>query len=437
MIWFMGIKKVDDIKQAVLYNDRLSCLKYIIFDEFLNKLTDNKSDKLYSLIDTYKETKNLSMKLSIVKLLESTEIPLANYDSLFSSLIGKSDEFYYLLNTPLSTYMNVLTLNGEIEVQSRIDPVREVLNANVYHMVWPESNDYNYGDLISSPVFEYVCMKNESFLDAKDELSDFGRSGLKEVFDRAIAMGEKLVFIGEIYESTEYPGLCAYRLIEKSISGDKIEYETIEVPEGVAILETDALSGSMKINNLILPKSIMFIMSGAIGCEIHNLDMSDTQVTSLINPLKYGAVVSKLKLPKNLKLLSDVKGDEIYRIKTVKNIYINSHLKYIRNVEAIDFLFDSKKIDLEYIGIFGFKYAYKAIDDTITLYAPRLHRIEPTSFVSTYAINVNLESAPLDEINTRSFKLWGNNNVSIYLDKDSKAYSVLKQYNAYKIEVRE
>lgn len=436
MLWFMGIKEENKIKKAVLYNDKLSTLKYILLSEFLEKLTDYKLDTLYSLVESYKEKKTSDMKLSIIKLLESNKIPLSNYESLFSTLIGNDKEFYYLLNTPLSTYMNVLTLDGKIEVQSRIDPVRKVLNANIYHMVWPESKDYCYGDLINSPVFEYVCMKDESFLDAKDELSDFGKSGLKEVFDRAIAMGEQLVPIGEIYESTQFPGLCAYRLITRT-RNDKEEYDTIEVPEGVAILESGALSEGILIQNLILPKSLMFIMPEAIGCNVNNLDMLNTQVTSLINPLKYGVSVSSLKLPKNLRLLSDVKGEELYRVKSVKDIYINSHLKYIRNVEAIKFFFESNDIDLNYIGIFGFRYHTVHLDNNWILNVPMLHRIEPTSFVSTYELNITLESAPLDDISTRSFKLWGNNSVSLYLDKESKAYSVLKQYNAYKIGVRE
>lgn len=434
MIWFMGIKEKNEIEQAVLYNDKLNSLKYVLFSEFLEKLTNYKLDNLYSLVDSYKESKTSKIKLSIVKLLESNKIPLANYESLFSTLIGDDKEFYYLLNTPLSTYMNVLTLDGEPVVQSRIDPVRKVLNANIYHMVWPESKDYQYGDMINSPVFEYVCMKDESFLEAKDELSDFGKSGLKEIFDRAMALEEQLIPIGEIYESTQFPGLCAYKL--ENTSNSKMGYETIEVPEGVAILELGAISNrSISIQNLILPKSLMFIMPEAIGCSIGNLDMSNTQVTSLINPFQYGASIVSLKLPKNLKLLSDVKGEEIYRLKVLHNIHINSHLKYIRNVAASKFFFESEDIDLNYVGIFGFKCNY--LSNNITLNAPMLHRIEPTSFVSTNGLNVTLDSAPLDDIGTKSFKLWGNNDVSIYLDKDSKAYSVLKQYDAYKIEMKE
>lgn len=435
MLWFMGIKEDNKIKRAVLYNDKLNSLKYILLDELLEKLTDYKLDTLYSLVNSYKEKKTSNIKLSIVKLLESTKIPLANYESLFSTLIGNDKEFYYLLNTPLSTYMNVLTLDGKIEIQSRIDPIRKVLNANIYHMVWPESKEYNYGDMINSPVFEYVCMMNESFLEAKDELSDFGRSGLKEVFDRAMAIGEQLVPIGEIYESTEFPGLCAYKLNKTNSSN--VDFDTIEVPEGVAILESGAISNGLSIQNLILPKSLMFIMPEAIGCNIRNLDLSNTQVTSLINPLSYGVSIVSLKLPKNLKLLSDVKGEESYRLKLVYYVHINSHLKYIRNVEADNFLFESENIDLNYVGIFGFKYTHIGFCDNLTLNTPMLHRIEPTSFISTYGLNLTLDSAPLDDINTRSFKLWNYNKVSIYLDKDSKAYSVLKQYDAYKIEMKE
>lgn len=435
MLWFMGIKEEDKLKKAVLYNEKLSSLKYILLSEFLERLTNYKLDTLYSLVDSYKEKKTSSIKLSIVKLLESAKIPLANCESLFSTLIGNDKEFYYLLNTPLSTYMNVLTLDGKIEVQSRIDPIRKVLNANIYHMVWPESKDYNYGDMINSPVFEYICMVDESFLEAKDELSDFGRSGLKEVLDRAMAIGEQLVPIGEIYESIEFPGLCAYKL-NKANSSD-MDYETIEVPEGVAILESGAIPNGISIQNLILPKSLMFIMPEAIGCKIINLDLSNTQVTSLINPLNYGVSIVSLKLPKNLKLLSDIKGEEVYRIKSVHNVHINPHLKYIRNVEANNFLFESKNIDLNYVGVFGFRYTHVGLCNNLTLNAPMLHRIEPTSFITTYGLNLTLDSAPLDDINTRSFNLWGSNNVSIYLDKDSKAYSVLKQYNAYKIEMKE
>lgn len=375
---------------------------------------------------------------NLLSLVSKMQFPLANKEDMVKGIL-EGLHCQYLLNFNTSVFMTVATVNRTIEVVSRIDNVVKTLSAESYWMTWPESQSYNYGTIINCNAFEYVVQSGKTYKEAKEELFDFGNSGLSEVLERRMLLG----LSDGIAESKELKGLCAYKY-----TGVENDIDVLEVEEGVSILEKQAFNEEMHIHRLILPSTLLFIQEGAINCRIDILDMSKTQVTKINNMLdaSYKCGIYRLILPNTLvEIMGNFKAD--YASKCTYAVMPKS-VRAIRNVNGLAYCLE-KDSELEYLGSnscdtgyirnvsHGNKdldYIYKVVKIEnssyrgIVLDTPNLSMIDSDattkSSINTYYVllNANLNNMSKGLL-TRHLKMSSH----FFVSKDSEAYNNLKE----------
>ena len=310
MIYFLGMRKSN----IILFNSDLLECKTVDSDKFYLLLL-NKTYK--ELLDEMKEMENLnseSKKKNLLNMLKTNNFPLSNYNSLCNYLLYNT-ECQYFIQTLTSMYMEVVTADMCVETVLRIDNNTETLNSKSYWMTWPEGTDYEYGKEISCCAFEYVCEINKTFKEAKKELIDFANTGLEETLARQEVLG---IDTG-CHESKELPGLVSW-----TFPGEDGEYDEVEVPEGVNILDINPIPKNVKINKLILPNSLLFILPNTFDFnrEINNLDLSKTSVTKIYKPIKsfYSYTDKYIILPEHAVEVSEILNGHGYNIYVPKNV---------------------------------------------------------------------------------------------------------------------
>jgi hypothetical protein len=339
--------------------------------------------------------------------------------------------------------MLVATADLTSELVMRIDNMRSTLNAETYWMTWPETENYVYGKEIPCSAFQYTCEKDETFQDAKSELIDFANTGLSEALARQQALG---VDTG-CHESTSLKGLLSWHF-----DAPEGTYDYVEVPDGVNVLDTEVIPDNVYVKTLKLPSSLLFILPKTLS-RIENIDLSETAVTKLhdIFTSFYSASYHRpsdcnLYLPKHCIEFSDIPSNGYsYKIHIPKSV---QKIRGILACEELDFEKDSEVMYLGSDSICFNKYYYAAKCDvkTVNDYAPNLTEALKSvdflylTFKDLKYIEADTFNAPnkyrrvkivgidwkLDDLNLGIRNKLDSSNIYFALNKDSKAYEMLK-----------
>lgn len=425
MIYYLG-KREDNI---ILFNSDVNEFKKLDINSFFNLLCDKSYLDIFNILESNEAIE--SKIKTLYSLLIKNKFPLSNYKELCECLVYDKECKYYL-ETISSLYMCVATADLDTDIELRLNNSSIILNAESYWMTWPESDTYNYGSEICCSAFSYICPLTETYLEAKVELKDFVNTGISEALSRSQVLGTDDGCI----ESKYLPGLLSWRFDKGE--GD---YDEIEIPDGVNVIEPGCIPDGVSIKKLIYPESVLFILPNSVSANVEVHDMRKCNVTSLYNIVNRNhSFVQYMKiiyLPKCLKELNWFNHNyaTVYLYKDCERIrFVNcgmlvieegSNLYYLGNNSIYKYIMtdDMDNLDKKVSGLFN-------------LELNKLRYIEPDTFErpnSVYyygdggKICVTGLNWPLSDVNySLKKKLKRVTNVELTLNESSNAYEILK-----------
>lgn len=424
MIYYLGIRE-DNV---ILFNPDVKEFKKLKIDTFFKHICDKSYSEIKMIIDSESDSKDEKIK-KLNTLFVSKEFPLCNYRELSECLVyGK--ECKYFLEKVSSLYMYVATADLKTDIEIRLNNSSIILNAESYWMTWPESVDYNYGSEIPCSAFSYHCPLNQSFIESKDEIKNFANTGIADTLSRYEMMGMNT----GCYESQILPGLLSWRC-----NLEPGDYDVVEIPDGVNVIEKDCIPDKVKINRLIYPESVLFMLPGSLSKRVGVHDMRKANITSLyhiIDTYYYpGDKLEKIYFPKVLKELNRLRNRNV-------DVILSKECEKLRDVDCDTIIIENDS-NIYYLGSkLGNKFiitddvdksSFKNLPLNI-LKLPKLRYFEPDTFYKdinyryyNYLAHIIGIDWSLDDVNYNlKKKLSRVTTLKLELPGDSKAYEILK-----------